>query len=385
MTGKVFLKNKTLFSLFAFGLILITSFSGAIVKAHEIRPTVFEFDVTKKNTLLLKALVNFEALIAGRSTQSGQALEHSEQDPRYGELRSLSRQELELEIRKFFPSWIRGITIKFDDASIPLTLGKITIRSPEDMELPRLTEITLKSDNVGTPRSLYWRYNPNFGDSIVRLKWDGDKIKAFWLKPGDIISNYDLFNQKSRPKIELFIEYIKIGFIHILPLGLDHILFILGLYFLSLRLKFLLVQITSFTVAHSITLGLATVWNQFQIASSIIEPLIALSIVFIAVENLFTDRLSKWRPIVIFIFGLIHGIGFSGVLKDVGYQGGSQLLALGGFSVGVELGQISVVLIAFLSLGVWFGRRLWYRAYIVRPGSVLIGVFGAFWFVERIW
>ncbi len=121
MIGKVFLKNKTLFSLFAFGLILITSFSGAIVKAHEIRPTVFEFDFTQKNTLRLKALVNFEALIAGRSTQSGQALEHSEQDPRYGELRSLSRQELELEIRKFFPSWIRGITIKFDDASIPLT------------------------------------------------------------------------------------------------------------------------------------------------------------------------------------------------------------------------------------------------------------------------
>ena len=104
-------------------------------------------------------------------------------------------------------------------------------------------------------------------------------------------------------------EYIKLGFEHILPLGLDHILFVLSLYLLEPRLKPVLVQATAFTVAHSITLGLAS-QGLIYAPPTIVEPLIALSIVFVAVENMLVRQLNRWRIVIVFAFGLIHGLGY---------------------------------------------------------------------------
>src|ERR1041385_4551393 len=104
--------------------------------------------------------------------------------------------------------------------------------------------------------------------------------------------------------------YIKLGFMHILPLGYDHILFILGIFFLTPNLKAVLVQATAFTVAHSITLGVAALVVIHPL-SSIVEPIIALSIAFIAIENIFITSLKWWRILIVFGFGLIHGMGRS--------------------------------------------------------------------------
>ena len=194
----------------------------------------------------------------------------------------------------------------------------------------------------------------------------------------DIINSISSMDQS----IGAFLNYTVIGFEHILPLGLDHILFVLGLFLLSPTLKPLFWQVTAFTLAHSVTLAM-TIFGLISFSPSIVEPIIALSITFIAVENIFTTNLKPWRILVVFLFGLIHGMGFAGVLSEIGLPEGQQALALVAFNVGVELGQIAVILIALAA--VWFFRNAsWYRTRISNPASIAIGAVGLFWFVERV-
>ncbi|MCW3061867.1 MAG: Membrane protein [Capsulimonas sp.] len=179
---------------------------------------------------------------------------------------------------------------------------------------------------------------------------------------------------------ELF-GFVKMGFTHILPEGIDHILFVLGLFLLSTKTKPLLWQITAFTVAHSLTLGLA-LYGVVRLPSSIVEPLIAASIVFVAVENVCTTELKPWRPFVVFGFGLVHGMGFAGAITDLGLHRQDFLTALIGFNTGVELGQLSVVALAFLCVG-WLRKRASYRKIVVIPASLAIAAIAVFWTIQR--
>jgi hydrogenase/urease accessory protein HupE len=167
------------------------------------------------------------------------------------------------------------------------------------------------------------------------------------------------------------------------PKGLDHILFVVGLFLLSPRLRPLLWQVTSFTVAHSVTLALG-ILGLISLPAAIVEPLIAASIVYVGVENLMTDRLTRWRPAVVFGFGLLHGMGFAGVLAEIGLSEAWFVTGLVGFNLGVELGQICVVVVCFLAAGYWLRDRPWYRAAVTMPASIAVAATGAWWFVERL-
>lgn len=180
----------------------------------------------------------------------------------------------------------------------------------------------------------------------------------------------------------VFRQYLVLGFQHIVPEGTDHILFVLGLFLLGNRWKPLLLQVTAFTVAHSITLGLS-MYGIFRLPSTIVEPLIALSIALVAVENICTPELKPWRPFVVFAFGLMHGLGFSSVLNSLGLPRNDFATALVAFNSGVELGQLTVIMGAFLLVG-WWRKRSWYRQRVVIPGSVLIAATGLFWTIQRI-
>jgi len=175
--------------------------------------------------------------------------------------------------------------------------------------------------------------------------------------------------------------YLALGFEHILPEGVDHILFVLGLFLLSTKFRPLLWQITAFTVAHSVTLALA-VFGVFELPARLVESLIALSIAYVAVENILTPNLKPWRPFVVFGFGLLHGLGFAGVLRELGLPREEFIPALIAFNVGVEIGQLTVVLMAFLAVR-WFLDKRWYRHAIVIPASGVIAAIGAWWSVER--
>lgn len=178
-----------------------------------------------------------------------------------------------------------------------------------------------------------------------------------------------------------FFQYVVLGFEHIIPKGLDHILFVLGLFLLSLNLKPLLLQISAFTLAHTITLALAMT-GVVSLPSSVVEPLIAASIAYVAIENIATSKLKWWRTLVVFGFGLLHGLGFAGVLTDLGLPPGQFVSSLVGFNIGVELGQLTVVALA---LAVTFPlRRLGnYRRAFVVPASAAIAAVGLYWAVER--
>lgn len=183
-------------------------------------------------------------------------------------------------------------------------------------------------------------------------------------------------------RLQVAAEYLRLGFKHIVPEGTDHILFVLGLFLLGNRLRPLLWQVTAFTVAHSITLGLS-LYGIFRLSPLIVEPLIALSIAFVAVENICTPELKPWRPFVVFGFGLMHGLGFAGVLTSLGLPRQDFATALVTFNAGVELGQLSVITVAFLLVG-WWRRKPWYRRAIVIPASVAIAGTGIFWTVQRV-
>lgn len=173
-----------------------------------------------------------------------------------------------------------------------------------------------------------------------------------------------------------------LGYEHIIPLGADHILFVFGLFLLSARIRPLIWQVSMFTVAHTLTLALS-VLGIISLSPDIVEPLIALSIAYIAVENILNPRLKPTRLVIVFCFGLMHGLGFAGILHESGIPKDKFLPALLAFNGGVEIAQISIVFLAVYFIGRFEGRP-WYRNRVVLPFSTLIALIGLYWVYIRV-
>ena len=193
----------------------------------------------------------------------------------------------------------------------------------------------------------------------------------------------DLSRTFTRPtRWQIAQQYLWLGYTHILPKGLDHILFVIGIFLLSPRLKTMLLQVTAFTIAHSITLGLS-IYGLVSLPPRIVEPLIALSIAYVAIENIVTRELKPWRLALVFMFGLLHGLGFAGVLRDLGLPRDEFLTALLTFNLGVEGGQLTVIAAAMIAAAP-FMKKGWYRQRVVIPASLLIATVGLYWTVARL-
>ena len=186
-----------------------------------------------------------------------------------------------------------------------------------------------------------------------------------------------------KPAGNVFIDYLLEGYRHIIPLGLDHILFVLCVFFLNTSLRKIILQATMFTIAHSITLGLA-MYGLIKPPSAIVEPLIAASIVALALENIFSNKVKPWRMAMVFLFGLVHGMGFAGALDELGMPQYAFATALAGFNIGVELGQLSIILAMYFLVAKTMGNKSWYRSRIVIPVSILIALVAGYWTIERI-
>ncbi|GAC1307592.1 MAG: hypothetical protein NVSMB24_19740 [Mucilaginibacter sp.] len=184
-------------------------------------------------------------------------------------------------------------------------------------------------------------------------------------------------------KTDAALVYLGLGYKHILPLGFDHILFILSLFLLSPKLKPVLWQATAFTVAHSVTLGLA-MYHVITPPARIVEPVIALSILYVALENIISPKLKTSRIGVVFLFGLVHGMGFAGALGHLGLPKDAYLTCLVMFNLGVELGQLTIILSAYFLLARWFGDKPYYRKWIVIPLSIIIAIIASYWTIQRL-
>ncbi len=235
-------------------------------------------------------------------------------------------------------------------------------------------------------RSFTWSNTLASGSYLLGTTHEGDARVAWqWVEGTATSEPVTLLHSPpplSRP--EVVRRYLAMGFTHIVPSGLDHILFVLGLFFLSLKPRPILAQVTAFTCAHSITLGL-TIYGVVSLSPRIVEPLIAISIVFVTVENLVVREVGARRIAVVFAFGLLHGMGFAGALGEMGLPRSEFLTALVSFNLGVEAGQLAVIGLAFAAVGAWFGQKIWYRARLAVPASVLIAAVGLYWTVERLW
>ena len=196
------------------------------------------------------------------------------------------------------------------------------------------------------------------------------------------ISAHAIADLSKFSRTDVALIYLKLGYEHIIPLGLDHILFVLSLFFLNPNLKTVIWQATAFTMAHSITLGLA-MYGLISPPTYIVEPVIALSIMFVAIENIISDKLKPSRILIVFAFGLIHGMGFASVLTGLGLPQNQFLTSLLTFNLGVELGQVTVILMAWFLIAKWFHQKPWYRQRIVIPISSVIAVIALYWTIER--
>lgn len=191
------------------------------------------------------------------------------------------------------------------------------------------------------------------------------------------------YSMETKPIEGVVAFYTWLGFQHILPLGFDHILFVLSLFLMDPRLKPVVLQASCFTLAHSITLILTSKDIIFP-PSHIIEPIIALSIAFVALENIFIGKLRPLRYGIVFLFGLVHGMGFANALDEIGLPRNAFYTSLISFNVGVELGQIAVIVLAWLLIGKFFSKEIWYRRRIVLPLSATVALVSTYWIIERI-
>jgi hypothetical protein len=266
-----------------------------------------------------------------------------------------------------------------DHADPPVATYRLTGTMPRDA-----TRLRWLSGLVADPYPLEIR-QPD-GSSTVE-----------WIEGTNWSGVIDLTRSFTRPtRTDIAGQYLRLGYTHILPKGLDHILFVIGLFLHPTTLRSrrgdpglrsaglapLLLQVTAFTVAHSITLALA-IYGIVALSARVVEPLIALSIAYVAVENLVTRELKPWRLGLVVGFGLLHGLGFAGVLHDLGLPRDEFVTALVTFNLGVEAGQLTVIAAA-LAVTAPLVRREWYRRRVAGPASVAMAAVGMYWTVARI-
>jgi len=277
-----------------------------------------------------------------------------------------------------------------------LELAEVRAQPVGDVESARETELVLTGVLPADGSDVTVGWVSEYGPLVVRQGED-EGYNAF-LEPGSVSDPLPREGVAVQSVGAAMANYLVVGFDHIVPKGLDHILFVLGLFFFSLQFRPILVQVTAFTLAHTITLALATL-EIVTLPGSVVEPLIAASIVYVAVENVLRPKLGWWRTAIVFAFGLLHGLGFAGALGEWGLAPGQFIASLIAFNIGVELGQLFVIACAFVLI--WGAAKLaegadleadqvasgalpvMHRS-VSMVGSLVIAIIGAWWTIERV-
>ena len=357
-------------------LAALVSIWGALASAHEIRPAIM--DVTVAEGRMTAAVdLNAEAILSGIDLSRYADTNEAPEAEAYDRLRALPPEALAEAVREGFARFAEGLRL---EGAGPVALEGVEVVPEPEAELPRDTRVTLSAEAGAGGVRVGWA--PAYGELIVRETGGAEGAFAGLLPTGALSP---ALGAAPPPLHEVLAQAVVSGFEHIVPKGLDHIVFVLGLFFYALRLRPLLWQVSAFTLAHTVTLALAAT-GRIPAPPAVVEPLIALSIAWVGVENVLFHREGRpitWTRIaVVFGFGLLHGMGFALVFADA-LVGQNFLLNLVGFNIGVELGQLSVLLAAFLLLGLPFGRRAFWRRYVAVPASCLVALTGLWWFLER--
>lgn len=354
-----------LFPLICKTLVVLLSVLSA--NAHEINPIVVDVNVSGERNLSIR--FNLEPILAEIDLSQISNTDEADQAAAYDQLRAQSDQAV-LALYRQDPTRVwQALGIKGS-----LEAAEVTIESQSDLELPRYARL---SGNLTPDAPWIWQAPASTGEIVLRD--NSSRGYTALLAPGQASAPLD----QSVSASQQFGVYVLSGIEHIIPKGLDHILFVMGLFLFSVAWRPLLAQVTVFTAAHTVTLALASL-QIVVVSASIVEPLIALSIAYVAFENLQKHPKLSRRLWLVMAFGLLHGLGFASVLQEFGLDGEYFALSLVGFNLGVEIGQLLVLLPMLLLLGTWAHRQSWYRGAIKIPLSVLIGAVGLYWTFERV-
>lgn len=386
---------KTIFSVYiylrclAIVMGLGSVFAVTVARADVVKPALIEVTADVVGKARIEVRASIEALLTGINAR----YKNTKQSPnaeQYDELRKLSGPELKKKFKQFHGEFLQRIFLKGDGKKVQLHVSTVDIPPPGYVKVPRISTIILEGPLDRATQKLQFYYPARFGECAVRVRQvDEQAAKWHWSEwqwirtdePSQMFSLSELFTR--RPLIEVIGSYIKLGYVHILPRGLDHILFILGLFLFSTKLRPLFWQVTMFTLAHTLTLGLSMA-GLFSLTSRIVEPLIAASIAYVGIENIRNRSLQNSRLVLVFAFGLLHGLGFASVLADFGMEQGAFMTSLISFNIGVELGQLTILLAGYALLGYWFWQKPWYRKVVIVPASALISLIALYWMFERL-
>ncbi|MBM3740481.1 MAG: HupE/UreJ family protein [Acidobacteria bacterium] len=351
---------------------LLTLVLAVLAPAHEIGTTrvLVNFDSAR----------TYEVEIATDATNLAEKLEQIAG----GELaEGLDAARLEPLIAAREQEFRRRVKIQFDGVAVQPAIG-LKLTPPVDANSAILATIRLTGAIPAGASNFTWSYGWTFVQYALSVRTGpGETPATVWLEGGRTSEPISVLSTMPMDRWSIAWRYLVLGFTHIIPHGLDHTLFVLGIYLLSSRLRSVLWQVSAFTAAHSITLGLS-MYGLINVPASIVEPVIALSIAYVAVENIFLSELKSWRVGLVFVFGLLHGMGFAGVLQELGLPRSEFVTALLTFNLGVEAGQLTVIGLAFLLVGWRWSQRSWYRARIAVPASLLIAVTAFYWTYERL-
>lgn len=341
----------------------------SVASAHEVIPTIADMRVDG-DRIVFDLRANLESFVAGVDLSETTDTDLSAEAASYDSLRALDPDALQARFDAFWPQMAAAITLRADDMALVPELDSVMVPPVGNPELLRSSELRFSAALPAGATAVDFGWTPALG-AIVLRQMDVPEPYDGYLDNGATSGPIALAGGDRATGWQTFVNYIPVGFDHILPKGLDHILFVLGLFFLAARAGPLILQVSLFTLAHTITLALAAL-GYVTLPGEIVEPLIAASIVFVAVENIFTKRVSRWRPYVIFGFGLLHGLGFASVLGEFGLPQETFVAALIGFNVGVEVGQLAVIAVMFLF--VWQAIRIDRGANEAAQGFALYGV-----------
>ena len=369
-------------------MLCVSCLFGTIVRAHEVIPSIMDVGLsdTAPNGLSIELTFTAEAFLAGLDLSEISETDDSDRSDQYDEIRQLSGASLSELIEQKFDDLAALITVNADDQRLDLGLEKIVVEDQNDLRLVRQTTLYLSTPLPDGARALSAGLDKSLGAVLVRQRGEGsDPNYSDYLTSGGISSDFVLGTITEQSDLDLVLKYIYSGIVHIVPAGLDHILFVIGLLAFSLSGKALVAQISLFTVAHTLTLAMASL-GWVAVPGAIVEPLIALSIAYIGIENIWRakGRLTLLRSAVVFGFGLLHGLGFASVLADFGLPSHAFVLGLLSFNIGVEIGQLMVVIPVFALLTVLRLNKYIFRQRFQVPVSLSISFVGLYWAAERL-
>jgi hydrogenase/urease accessory protein HupE len=343
-----------------------------VVRAHEIGTTRVSVLFEKGRAYNIEIVTDASALADKLEASTGRSA-----------LSNLDPAGYKSLLESFEPTFRQRVKVAFDGAEIRPAMT-YSVAPPVDATSATAATIRLTGDIPAGARNFSWTFGWTFASYALTIRSATmDNPATQWLEGGQNSAPFALASPvKTVSRLSIALLYLKLGFTHIVPLGLDHMLFVLGIYLLSGRVRSVLLQVSAFTVAHSITLGLS-MYGLVSVSPRIVEPMIAISIAYVAIENIFQSELKSWRVALVFAFGLLHGMGFAGALKELGLPRSEFVTALLTFNLGVEVGQLTVIGAAFMLVGWHCSQRAWYRYRVVVPASAAIACTAVYWTIQR--